>query len=125
MDGFSRHLQAKVNICLQTSWFREIVVGKEISLSNISSNMVMFSWLCGAVVLSYAFTSSLIAALSRPALEQPMRTWQDLLDNDYVIMTSRQDFYGTMIPSTYFDIFIEVLLTLSQLMLQFTFTLVS
>ena len=68
----------------------------------------MFAWLCGAMVLSYAFTSSLIAALSTPLMEKPMRTWQDLLDNDYIILTQTYEWEGEIEENTAFLMLIEV-----------------
>ena len=49
----------------------------------------MILWSLGALVLSGAFTSSLIAALPSPKIEKPMETWQDLLKNEFVIKTQK------------------------------------
>ena len=58
------------------------------TLVNRPSGLVMISWVLGSVILSYGFTSCLIASLTKPAKEKPMETWQDLLDNNYTILTA-------------------------------------
>ena len=83
-------------------------LGKEISILNRQTGIIMFSWILGALILSYAFTSSLIAALSKPAKEQPMRTWQDLISNNFTILTSRYYWNDKWWPATTFDNDIQV-----------------
>ena len=45
----------------------------------------MFTWCMAAIILSYAFTSSLIAGLSVQLRIDPPETWAELLESDYVI----------------------------------------
>ena len=63
----------------------------------------MVSWTVAALVLSYGFTSCLIASLTKPAMEKPMRTWQDLIDNNYTILTPKFTIFGRLSNRTSFD----------------------
>lgn len=83
--------------------------GKGMLIVNKSSAFIIVSWILGSAVLSYGFASSLIAALSRPGMEKPMRTWQDLMDNNYTILTAQSEFNGFVVRRTLFDTFLTVI----------------
>ena len=82
--------------------------GSTIPIGNAQVTLTMTTWSISALVLSYAFTSSLISSLTKPAVEKPMRTWQDLLNNDYIILTAWHWYDGVNYPSTHFDNYIKV-----------------
>ena len=105
-----RLLQSKYRIGHIYAWIFITLTGrgKDMFIVNKSSGIVMLAWLLGSVILSYGFTSSLIAALSRPALETPMKTWQDLLDNNYTILTPQTEYNGFVFKRTNFDDDIKV-----------------
>ena len=90
-----------------------ILIGSTISLTNRASSTVMIFWLLGATVISYGFTCIVISVLTVPIMEKPMQTWQDLLDNDYTILTLRYEF--TDKPGTHFSNFLTVCQFFSQL----------
>ena len=100
-----RFLQSEYRIVHIYSWILMTLTGrgKEMFIVNKPSGILMFVWLLGSFILSYAFTSSLIAALSRPAMEKPMYTWQDLLENNYVLLTAQTEFNGIIFRRTTFD----------------------
>ena len=90
------------------SWIFLSLTGKGNPMSESRVNAIEISWTLGAVVLSYGFSSSLIASLTIPGIEKPMDTWQDLLDNDYTILTPRTEYAGIIFPDTMFDMLSEV-----------------
>ncbi len=53
--------------------------------NNIATTIAMFTWCLLAIVISYAFTSSLIAGLSVRLKTRPPQTFKELEEQDYVV----------------------------------------
>ena len=99
------------------NWILLTLTGKgyQIWIRDNKAMIIMFFWSLGALILSLGFTSSLISALTKPAVEKPMRTWQDLLDNDYTILTPRIYVNGNLIITLlYFESAIKVMYILNS-----------
>ena len=61
------------------------VAGKTIYPHNAATTVSMFTWCLLAIVISYAFTSSLIAGLSVQLKTRPPETFQELVEQNYII----------------------------------------
>ena len=77
--------------------------GEAIDLDDLKSAFLMVGWSLGGTILCLGFSGSLISFLMKPAMEEPMRTWQDLLDNDYTILTPRIMWNDVIYDLTMFD----------------------
>ena len=69
--------------------------GRVIPIKERPTAWLLIFWTLAAAVIFYSFKCSIIAGLTKPAIEKPMETWQDLIDNDYVIQTPHSYFNGS------------------------------
>ena len=65
--------------------------GNDLKVPNLSSRIAMYFWSIGSLIIYFAFISSLVARLSIPSVEKSMDSWQDLIDNNYTILSQVDD----------------------------------